>query len=894
MRTTPYSLTALFLTLALAAVACAAGDSVGESGKATQSTSNSGDPADKGGGTGGGTGGGGGGAGGASDASQSTAGPLPGGGGEQGAGGGSGGDKGGGDFTAPPAPDGGATGNVDAGSSGDGGGETSGTADDIKDQVCNKTDKVTLYLSADDSNSMASATLARGLIAGGQVVYKSVRTYEMLNYYAFEYAPAAPGTVAVSAQLRQLVADKGASGAGGYALQIGVRAPDYDAKTRRRLNLVLAIDASASMGWGAPGEQGVDTARAACKALAAQLEAGDRFGLLSFGDGVQTLVAPKVLAGKDDGSIAAACEGIAPAGTTGLSAGLLAANCAVEAGFDAAKINRVVLIGDGGANLGETDKAVIGKWAKAADGKQIYLMGAGVGDAWNYNDGLMDAMTDAGKGASVFLDSPVEAAMVFGPQLLRHVELAAREVQVALELPPTFVVSAFHGEQISTIKEEVEPQHLAANDAMIFHQELESCAPDALTGAEKIRVTATWKDALTGADQTSTFEASLSELLQGDTALLQKGDAVVAYAEALSDVQVLDGKAAQARIDEAVAVVTAGQKALANDADLAELAALLKEYRKVFDQAQPDAYQKGGTGANPIAAGCGTGKTAVAGEKAEHLAAAADVCDAGIVLSSSVSSPTGSDTTGAFAAVTHFGNNSNHLKPQIGGSYALLATGPALGQTHSVDLGGGGQPDPFVKGGAQMHNAVEWKLKLKAPAGAHGLRFRFVFFSQEYDEYVGSTYNDKFYAVLEAGSTNGGAKTVINSSECRDPAKHHDFVCSPGMQFCTPRKRYCYVAINTASSECCWLGGCPGGKAKTDISGTGYSCASAQGSDSANTGSSTGWMMTEWPIEPGEEFTLTFHVHDTGDGIYDSEVILDGLQFVGSVTPGTWSIVPQL
>jgi hypothetical protein len=97
------------------------------------------------------------------------------------------------------------------------------------------------------------------------------------------------------------------------------------------------------------------------------------------------------------------------------------------------------------------------------------------------------------------------------------------------------------------------------------------------------------------------------------------------------------------------------------------------------------------------------------------------------------------------------------------------------------------------------------------------------------------------------------------------------------------------VAINTALSECCWLGGCPDGKATTDIGGTGFSCAD-QGGDSDTHGSSTGWLMTEWPIEPGETFKLTFHIHDTGDGVFDSAAILDGLQFVGSVTPGTWRI----
>ncbi|MBI5607409.1 MAG: choice-of-anchor L domain-containing protein, partial [Deltaproteobacteria bacterium] len=141
-----------------------------------------------------------------------------------------------------------------------------------------------------------------------------------------------------------------------------------------------------------------------------------------------------------------------------------------------------------------------------------------------------------------------------------------------------------------------------------------------------------------------------------------------------------------------------------------------------------------------------------------------------------------------------FGAASNALKPKVGGTYALLATGPATGTSHSQDIGGGGMNDPYAfggQGGSAMHNAVEWRLHLKAPAGANGLRFRHVFFSEEYDDYVGSNFNDKFYAVLEAGSTNGGTPTVVNYTDCRAPDSYADFVCSPGMQFCNPRARYC-------------------------------------------------------------------------------------------------------
>ncbi len=747
-------------------------------------------------------------------------------------------------------------------------------------KTCNKTEPVVLYLSADDSNSMAGATVARGLIDQGQYAYKALRTYEFLNYYDFDYPAAKAGEVAVSAQMRKSDKDR-------YHLQIGVRAPDYSIDKRRRANLVLAVDASSSMNWGLPGHTGHDRAAAACFALAKSLDKDDLVSVIAWGSKVNVLLKSHKVTKTSDDKVIEACGKLKGVGTSNFSAGLSAAYELAQDDYDAKRINRVVMISDGGANVGEKDSELIAKAAKDGDKEAIYLVGVGVGDPWNYNDALMDTVTDAGKGAYIFVDDASEASAAFGGAFLRHVEIAARAVQVELTLPPTFEMDVFHGEQVSTNKEEVEPQHLAANDAMIFHQVLRTCAPDAVAKDATVAVKATWTDPTTGKDKTSTFEAKIADLIDADSPLLRKGDAVVAYAEALADVRKLKGKAAMERLDEAHAAVKEAMKKLAKDADLEEIADLLISYRAVFETGQANKYPKGGTGAGPIGGKCGDcGKL---GASLEAMSCALELCDDKVLLEQSYSSPTGSKTKGTYAASAHFGDSANDLKPLVGNSYALMATGPALGTKHSVDQGGQAMADPYVKGGAKAFNAMEWKLRLKAPKGANGLRIRHVFFSQEYDEYVGSQFNDKFYMLIEAGSTNGGKPTVINYTDCREPDKHHDFVCSPGMQFCNPRQRYCYIAINTAASECCWLNGCPNGKAKTDISGTGFSCAEQKAKDSANTGSSTGWMTTEWPVEPGEEFFLTFHVHDVGDGIYDSEVILDGLEFVSSVTPGTWS-----
>jgi Ca-activated chloride channel family protein len=60
-----------------------------------------------------------------------------------------------------------------------------------------------LFLSADDSNSMASPVIARRIIDEGGVVPPAiVRTYEFLNYYNVPFAAPDAGTLALSLEAR--------------------------------------------------------------------------------------------------------------------------------------------------------------------------------------------------------------------------------------------------------------------------------------------------------------------------------------------------------------------------------------------------------------------------------------------------------------------------------------------------------------------------------------------------------------------------------------------------------------------------------------------------------------------------------------------------------------------
>jgi Ca-activated chloride channel family protein len=254
-------------------------------------------------------------------------------------------------------------------------------------------------------------------------------------------------------------------------------------------------------------------------------------------------------------------------GATDLSSGLRKAYELASDRYDPARINRVILLSDGGANVGETDAQLIGNHAEDADGAGIYMVGVGIGGG-SYNDGLMDIVTDLGKGASLFVSTSTEAQKMLADRFLSTVGVAARDVQVELDLPAELTVVQFSGEEKSTNKKEVEPQHLAPNDAMVFYHQLEACETDAITDDLVIRVVATWIDPLTLEERTAETSATIGQLLAGPDRQLRKGAATYWTAKALSDGE------GESRT-QAVSALEAAHESAPDDHELDELEGML-------------------------------------------------------------------------------------------------------------------------------------------------------------------------------------------------------------------------------------------------------------------------------------------------------------------------------
>ena len=423
-----------------------------------------------------------------------------------------------------------------------------------------------LYQSPDDSNSMASPVLVRRLIHAGEVVPPSlVRTYEFLNYYRIDYAPAEAGRVRVVPELRPGKKE------GEYSLQIGIAA-EKAVSPRRPMTLTFVLDTSGSMA----GDR-FERAMAALKTIAGQLAEGDIISLLTWNTQVAVPLQGYAVKGPNDPTLLGVLAKTFVDSSTDLDGGLKKGYEIANQTYQPSRMNRVVLISDGEANVGVTNGEVIGKASHAADDEGIYLVGVNVGT--EAGDALMNIVTDKGRGASVFLDSTTEAASVFGPRFDETMEIAARGVRLELTMPWYMQMKTFSGEQSSTNPDHVDPQHLAPNDAMVFVETWAPCDPSLVVATDAVTAKATYQAPLTHEAREDVAHVTLGDLLAAPADHLAKGAAIVAYAETLKTAPTLSPVDASALVDKTIAQVKAANIG-GTDPELTEIAGLLGIFHK--------------------------------------------------------------------------------------------------------------------------------------------------------------------------------------------------------------------------------------------------------------------------------------------------------------------------
>jgi len=279
---------------------------------------------------------------------------------------------------------------------------------------------------SDVSFKLAAASLEKGQMPDAA----SVRSEEFIN--AFDYRdpePAAGAPIAFTWERARYPFAHNRD-----LLRFSLKTAAAGRQAGRALNIVLLLDNSGSM----ERADRVRIIREALRVLAGQLQPQDKLSVITFAR-TPRLVADGI-SGDKAGEVAESVSGLTPEGGTNLEEAMNLAYQTVLRHYLAAGINRVVLLTDGAANLGNVEPESLKQKVEAHRKQGIALDCFGIG--WEgYNDDLLEVLSRNGDGRYGFLNSPEAAASEFAGQLAGALKVAASDVKVQVEFNPRRVTS---------------------------------------------------------------------------------------------------------------------------------------------------------------------------------------------------------------------------------------------------------------------------------------------------------------------------------------------------------------------------------------------------------------------------------------------------------------------
>jgi Ca-activated chloride channel homolog len=208
-----------------------------------------------------------------------------------------------------------------------------------------------------------------------------------------------------------------------FYLKVGLTGSDVIGKERTPVNLALVLDRSGSMS----GEK-IINARKAVSTAVGMLGSKDILSFITYADGVNVMIPASPVS--NQGWIESQIQGIQAGGSTALFSGVSWGASEVRKFRDSGRVNRVILLSDGLANIGPSTPGELGSFGGALKEEGISVTTIGLG--LDYNEDLMFQLAKRSDGNHYFVQEPADLPRIFLKEFQNTLSVAAQNVSVRI------------------------------------------------------------------------------------------------------------------------------------------------------------------------------------------------------------------------------------------------------------------------------------------------------------------------------------------------------------------------------------------------------------------------------------------------------------------------------
>jgi Ca-activated chloride channel homolog len=209
-------------------------------------------------------------------------------------------------------------------------------------------------------------------------------------------------------------------------VKIDLTAAPVKSKKRLPVNLAVVLDRSGSMS-GAK----IEKARQAAISVLDQLNEGDIFSLVVYDTHVQVLIPAQPIEDKE--FLRSRISRIQPGGSTALYDGVATGAEQLQRYFSKNRINRMLLLSDGLANVGPSTPSEMSDLGRHLAQRGIAVSTIGLGD--DYNEDLMAGLAEASDANYYYVKDVEELPSIFAKELGELLTVVTRDIQIEIICP---------------------------------------------------------------------------------------------------------------------------------------------------------------------------------------------------------------------------------------------------------------------------------------------------------------------------------------------------------------------------------------------------------------------------------------------------------------------------